>query len=310
MSATPAIGSYALVTPARDEAGNLRRLALCVDAQTLPPAEWVIVDDGSVDDTLEVARAMQRRHRHVSVVTREAGATLAHARAAGRPLLAFGAGIAALRSAPDFVIKLDADVSFPPGHLEGLVTALAADPGLGMAGGVRHELERGAWRPRRLTGTSVDATCRAYRWSCLQEISPSPARFYWDGIEEATAIVRGWRTATIDQLPFRHHREMGRRDASRVRAWALEGRGSHYMGYRAPYLVIRALFQARRDPLALAMIGGFAAAVLGAERRHPDPAMRAYVRGQQGLRCLPSRAREALGRPRLRPGARRRRSLA
>ena len=39
--------TYAIVTPARNERDNLRRLADSVCGQTHLPAEWVIVDDGS-----------------------------------------------------------------------------------------------------------------------------------------------------------------------------------------------------------------------------------------------------------------------
>src|SRR5436309_1023345 len=46
-----AVRSYALVTPARDEGPNLRRLAACLTAQTVLPLAWVVVDDGSEDDT-------------------------------------------------------------------------------------------------------------------------------------------------------------------------------------------------------------------------------------------------------------------
>jgi biofilm PGA synthesis N-glycosyltransferase PgaC len=298
--------AYALVTPARDEAANLRRLARSVEAQTLAPQEWVIVDDGSADATLAVARELAARHPWVRVVARRPAAALAGARRDGRPLLAFEAGVAALGCRPEVVVKLDADVSLPPGHFAGLAAAFAADQVLGIASGVRYE--RG--RAQHLTGTSVESPCRAYRMRCLEATSPAEARFYWDGIEEVKANVRGWRTETFEHLPFEHHRPMGRRDGSRTRAWALEGRGSHHMGYRPSYLVIRALFQARRDPAALAMIPGFAAAALRAEPRHSDPAVRAYVRRQQSLRRLPLRAREALGRARPAPGRGTRRSLA
>ena len=37
--------TYGLVTPARDEAARLSALAECVSAQTLPPAQWVVVDE-------------------------------------------------------------------------------------------------------------------------------------------------------------------------------------------------------------------------------------------------------------------------
>lgn len=298
--------AYALVTPARDEAANLRRLARSVEAQTLAPREWVIVDDGSADETLEIARELASRHPWVSVVARRADTALAEARRDGRPLLAFEAGVAALGCTPDVVVKLDADVSLQADHFAGLMGAFAADPELGIASGVRYE--RG--KAQHLTETSVESPCRAYRRRCLDEIWPAEARFYWDGIEEVKANVRGWHTQTFDHLPFSHHRPMGWRDASRGRAWALEGRGSHYMGYRPSYLVIRALFQARRDLSALAMIPGFVAAALRAEPRHPDPAVRAYVRRRQSLRRLPLRAREALGRARPAPRRRTRRSPA
>jgi glycosyl transferase family 2 len=165
--------TYALVTPARDEAANLRRLAACVEAQTLPPREWVIVDDGSSDGTSELARELERRHAWVRVVAREPEAALAEARRAGRPLLALEAGIAALREQPEVVVKADADVSVEPGHFERLLAAFAADPRLGIASGSRCEPVRGAWRRQHLTGTSVEAQCRASRGRCLERSSRS-----------------------------------------------------------------------------------------------------------------------------------------
>jgi poly-beta-1,6-N-acetyl-D-glucosamine synthase len=299
------VTGYAVVTPARDEVENLQRLARCLAAQTLRPRAWVIVDDGSTDGTLDAARALARRHAWISVVARGApGVAVADARRAGRPLLAFDAGVAAIGPEPEVIVKLDADVTIEPAHFEPLMTAFAADPALGIASGTRCELERGAWRRRHLTGTSVEGPCRAYRARCLEQIRPLEARFYWDGIDEVMANVLGWRTAVLPEPTFRHHRPMGERDGARVRAAVLEGRGSRYMGYRPSYLVIRSLYWARRDPAAVAMIYGYLAAALSAEGRHADPRVRAYVRRQQRLRRLPLRAREALGGPR-RPRSRR-----
>ena len=42
---------YVLVSPCRDEAANVRRTLDSVAAQTVPPALWVVVDDGSTDET-------------------------------------------------------------------------------------------------------------------------------------------------------------------------------------------------------------------------------------------------------------------
>ena len=53
--------AYALVTPARNEAENLGRLAACVAAQTVLPVEWVIVENGSSDGTADVAAELAAR---------------------------------------------------------------------------------------------------------------------------------------------------------------------------------------------------------------------------------------------------------
>jgi glycosyltransferase involved in cell wall biosynthesis len=47
--------SYAIVTPVRNESGNLGRIASALRAQSLLPARWVIVDTGSADETRALA---------------------------------------------------------------------------------------------------------------------------------------------------------------------------------------------------------------------------------------------------------------
>ena len=51
---------YSVVTPARNEATNLRRLADSMAAQTMRPHEWLIVDNGSLDATGETAAEIVR----------------------------------------------------------------------------------------------------------------------------------------------------------------------------------------------------------------------------------------------------------
>ena len=44
---------YVLISPCRNEAQYMRRTLDTVVAQSVPPALWVIVDDGSQDETAE-----------------------------------------------------------------------------------------------------------------------------------------------------------------------------------------------------------------------------------------------------------------
>jgi glycosyltransferase involved in cell wall biosynthesis len=286
--------SYAVVTAARNEAENLPRLAEALRDQTHRPAQWLIVDNGSTDGTSDVARRIGAETPWAVLLSR-AGSALP---IRGAPIVqAINDAIEALDPVPDVLVNVDADISMDADYFERLLAAFEADPSLGIASGSAYELDDGEWRQRHVTGFTVWGATRAYRWSCLQEVLPLEERLGWDGIDEAKARARGWRTRTLVDLGFRHHRREGERDASRFHRWAEVGRSAHYMGYRIPYLVARALHQSRRDPAALAMMWGYASAVL---RRAPrlDAEARRVVRSDQRLRDLAKRRREALGRAR------------
>jgi hypothetical protein len=124
---------------------------------------------------------------------------------------------------------------------------------------------------------------------------PLEERLGWDGIDEFKANARGWRTQTLVELPFRHHRREGVRDGE----WRMRvehGRFAHYVGYRPSYLLLRALHNARRHPAALGLVWGYVAAAVSRAPGLEDRSAREYVRSQQRLRNVPLRVREALGR--------------
>src|SRR6185295_8573420 len=61
---------YVLISPCRDEADYMRETLDSVVAQSLRPAKWVIVDDGSTDDTPRILAEYARRHEWIEIVTR------------------------------------------------------------------------------------------------------------------------------------------------------------------------------------------------------------------------------------------------
>jgi glycosyltransferase involved in cell wall biosynthesis len=284
--------TYAVVTAARDEAANLPRLASSLKAQTLVPVEWIIVDNGSTDSTREVAEGLARETPWIRALFISSNTA-----ARGGPVVrAFNAGLSALQTLPDIMIKLDADVAMEPDYFEQLLARFALDESLGMASGTAYEPSERGWRERPVTAGHVWGPARAYRWACLQDVLPLEERMGWDGIDELKAELHGWKTATFRDLPFRHHRAQGMREGARWRHWRAQGAAAHYMGYRPLYLILRALFSARREPAALGMVWGFVVPALTRQSRVSDRELRRRLRQRQGLRTLPARAREALGK--------------
>src|SRR5215468_3441425 len=61
---------YVLVSPCRDESEHMRQTLDSVAAQTVPPALWVVVDDGSTDVTPAILDEYARKLPYLRVVRR------------------------------------------------------------------------------------------------------------------------------------------------------------------------------------------------------------------------------------------------
>jgi biofilm PGA synthesis N-glycosyltransferase PgaC len=285
--------TYVVLTPARDEAEELPRLARSLAGQTVPPALWLLIENGSTDGTLAVATELAARHDWIRVVVSEPGPPRLRG---GNVVRALHAGLAALEGRHDLVAKVDADVALDPRYFQRLEHAFATNPRLGMASGDCWEVADGTWRHRHVTDTHVWGAARAYRWECLQDVLPLDERMGWDGIDQIRAATRGWEVARIPDLQFRHHRQEGTRDGSRFRVWAAQGSAAHYMGYRVSYVLLRTLHRARREPAAVAILSAFVGARLRREPRCPDVEVRRLLRRRQRARHLLQRAREVAPR--------------
>ncbi len=102
------------VIPTRDRARWVERAVASVLAQTRPPEEVIVVDDGSTDGTAECLRELFPQVRVISTENR--GVSAARNR-----------GIAA--AASEWIAFLDSDDEWRPEKLEAQLEALAAEPG-------------------------------------------------------------------------------------------------------------------------------------------------------------------------------------
>ena len=278
--------TYAIVTPARNERDNLRRLAESIVAQDHAPLSWVIVDDGSDDGMGAVADDLAQRHDWIVVVeTGERAANLAKGRRQGRDLLAFRRGLDNLPGPADIFVKVDADTSFEPDYFTRLLDRFAAQPDLGIAGGSCYERVDGEWKRIKVSGSHPRGASRAYRWALLDDVFALDAELGWDGVDEVMAELRGYRTAGFTDFGFRHHRKVGERDG-RLRAGSALGRQAWYMGYRPSYLALRALYRARENFASLAMVWGYAWAAASGAPQCPNPTVTQRVRETQRLRVV------------------------
>lgn len=283
-------GKYVLITPCRDEAVYARRCIESVLAQTVLPALWIVVDDGSSDETPAILADYASRIPWIKIIRREDRGK----RAVGPGVVdAFYAGMKEIN--PDdfeFLCKFDLDLDLPEQYFEILIRRMNENPRLGTCSGKPY-FEEGD--PPHLVSEkcgdemSVGMT-KFYRVTCFREIGGFVREVMWDGIDCHRCRMLGWIACSWDDpdLRFIHLRPMGSSQKSILTGRKRHGFGQYFMGTSLLYMTASAVFRLAHPPYViggLAMWWGFVESVLQRKPRYDDPGFRRFLQRYQ-LRCL------------------------
>ena len=126
---------FITITPARDEENFLPRLIASMTAQTLKPARWIVIDDGSTDATAEILDRAAEQHRWIDVKHLPQG----RERLPGGESILMQFLPKELWQTYDAILRIDADISFKPDFAELLATEFTRDARLGIAGATLFE---------------------------------------------------------------------------------------------------------------------------------------------------------------------------
>jgi poly-beta-1,6-N-acetyl-D-glucosamine synthase len=281
---------YLLISPCRDEAQYIRRTLDSVAAQSAPPALWVVVDDGSSDETPAILEEYARRLPYLRVVRR---ADRGGRQVGPGVIEAFYAGLETVRLEDfDYLCKLDMDLDLPARYFELLMQRMESNPRIGTTSGK-------PWFVHPRSGALVPEICgdemsvgmtKFYRVACFDEIGGFVRQVMWDGIDCHRARMLGWIAESRDLEPIRfvHLRPQGASQkgiwTGRVRA----GFGQYFMGTSPLYYLAVAVHRLPAHPAVIgsvAMLWGYFASWLRGLPRYGDPEFRRFLRSYQ-FACL------------------------
>ena len=281
---------YCLITPCRDEAAHARRTLDSVTRQTLTPALWVIVDDGSTDATPAIVEEYAARFPYIRLVRR---GDRGDRKVGAGVIEAFNVGYATIDpEAFDYVCKLDLDLDLPAGYFEGLVRRMESEPRLGTTSGK-------PWFHHPRTGELVPEVCgdemsvgmtKFYRRRCFTELGGFVQQVMWDGIDCHRVRMHGWLAESLNDpaLRFIHLRPQG---ASHKGIWTgrtRAGFGQYFMGTAPLYYLASAVFRLFEHPAVVgsaAMLWGYTRSAVKGLPRYDEPGFRTFLRRYQ-YACL------------------------
>jgi glycosyltransferase involved in cell wall biosynthesis len=279
--------AYVVVTPVRDEGRTIAQTIESFAAQTIRPRRWIIVNDGSSDDTGRIADAAAAKHPWITVVHRP---NRGFRKTGGGVIEAFYAGYELVRHDEwDFIGKFDADLSFDPDFFKSCFERFTADPKLGIGGGTVWEFREGRWTVGSPGDPAfhVRGATKLYRRACWEQIGGLIQELGWDTVDELKANMLGWRTCTFGDLKLCHYKLTGSADG-RWKHLIKAGRANYVTGYHPLFMVVKCLKRWQQKPYFIAPLGlavGFFSGYAVRAPRITDERLVRWVRRQQ-INCL------------------------
>jgi len=271
-----------VITPCRNEAEYLQQTIDTMAVQSVLPTVWIIVDDGSTDETPAILERATKSYPFIRVVHR----TDRGKRAVGPGVIeAFYDGLATINLDDyDYICKLDGDLLLPSRYFEILMERMESDSRLGTCSGKPYYLDP---KTNRLVSEkcgdemSVGMT-KFYRVDCFRDIGGFVRQVMWDAIDCHTCRMKGWVACSWDEsdIRFTHLRPMGSSHKGIFTGRMRHGFGQYFMGTGILYMSASAIYRMSRPPLimgGLSMWLGYVSAMLKRSPRYEDLEFRRFL---------------------------------
>jgi poly-beta-1,6-N-acetyl-D-glucosamine synthase len=274
---------YLAITPARDEELYLPRLIESMAAQTRHPDRWIGIDDGSEDGTSALVSAAAAKYPWIDVHH------LPHNQArtpGGESVITRFLSHDAYQQF-DYIMRIDADISFEAEFSDLLFAEFARDAKLGISGPTLYEPDNAGWHEIRQPEFHTRGAAKMYSSSCLAAIGGLNGSLGWDTLDEAHAMMLGFRTRNFRHIQAKHHRPQGA--ASGWKARTAAGLSAYNVGYSPLFLWARAVRQSFTRPVPFAgllMVSGYLQGYLQRRQRIASPEVVKFIRRQQVRRLL------------------------
>lgn len=212
---------FLIIIPAHNEEQNIRLCLSSLEQQTYRNFHLVVVDDGSLDNTLEIVQDFKENSE---IGTKMSVVSLVQSRhePGAKVVRTFNKGLETQDlSGFQVICKFDADIIFPDNYLEVINTIYETNPKAGMVSGIvkiskkefdetkAHDFEdkEQQWKFENISSKNhVRGPIKSYRKECFQAMNGLRPVLGWDNIDVMLSALYGWEVVTAKELWVKHLR--------------------------------------------------------------------------------------------------------
>lgn len=275
---------YVLLTAARNEEKYIGATIQSVIQQTIPPFKWIIVSDGSTDDTDLIVMSYAQTYKYINLIRRVSGQTNDFS----SKVYALNTGIKELQDGSfSYLGILDADITFEPDYYEKITNKLQKNGKLGIAGGYIYERNGAEFKVRSTNSRdSVAGGIQMFRRECFETVKEfTPLRYGGeDSLSGMIAKYNGWHIRSFPELKVYHHKT-GCEKRGLIKDYVRQGKMDFHLGYHPIFEFMKFIRRAFSEKPYIInssfRLYGFCQSYFNKEQKLIDSNIEKYVRREQ-----------------------------
>jgi glycosyltransferase involved in cell wall biosynthesis len=199
--------NYYVVIPTYNEEQFIELTLNSLIHQSVLPKKIVVVNDNSTDQTEAIVTRFCLDYSFIELVNTTSSAVHLPG---SKVIQAFQRGYETLDTEYDIIVKVDADLIFPPHYFETILSHFASDPLAGMVGGFAYIEKNQEWILENLTDKDhIRGAFKAYRKETFLQIGGLKPAMGWDTVDELLCKFYHWKIVTDASLQVKHLKPTG-----------------------------------------------------------------------------------------------------
>ena len=275
--------TYILVTPVKNEEKSLYNLIKSVALQSIKPVLWVIVDDGSTDETPIIIKETELKYDWINSIQldgsiRDLGIHYADICRKG---FDFGIRYCNINSIQyEYIGLLDADMVLCTDYFKRLIKEFENNSKLGIASGGIYYIDNKfneIWEKGR--DDLPRGGARIWRLKCFEETGGYLLTYSPDSVSNIKAKLMGWETKQFKEIKAIQTRMTSSAEGF-WKGYEIKGVSSYFVNTNSLFVMLRGIKYLFNKPyyIGIAYLWGYIKSFIRREKRIDDEEIRYYYK--------------------------------